>query len=127
MSPTASTASTRTDAAAVVTAVGFACQVCGAAALAEISEFRALPRVTSDWKPFAAGGRLAACEACGAVQKYPEPAWIEEITGIYAAYDAYPQSGEVDQVVRDPRTKELRPRCAVLCDRLGELSGWPAE
>src|SRR5271169_6164144 len=39
--------------------IDLVCRVCGAAALEEFPQFARLPRVTSDCRPFPAGGRLA--------------------------------------------------------------------
>jgi SAM-dependent methyltransferase len=94
------------------------CRVCGAAALDEFREFALLPRVTSDCRPFPAGGRLAVCGACAAVQKPVDVRWREEAAAIYDAYDVYFQSGGVEQAVFDPATGAPRRRSAVLVDRL---------
>jgi 2-polyprenyl-3-methyl-5-hydroxy-6-metoxy-1,4-benzoquinol methylase len=100
--------------------------MCGAVGLQEISGFSRLARVTSDCKPFPAGGRLAVCASCGGLQKFADARWLEEIGRIYADYDMYHQSSEVDQVVMDPTTGGLRPRGAVLAGRLAGLSAFPA-
>jgi 2-polyprenyl-3-methyl-5-hydroxy-6-metoxy-1,4-benzoquinol methylase len=102
------------------------CRMCGAAGLEEISGFSRLSRVTSDCKPFPAGGRLATCSVCGGLQKFADARWLEEIGRIYANYDMYHQSTESDQVVMDPATDTLRPRCAVLTSRMVDLPGFPA-
>ena len=94
------------------------CRVCGAAALDEFPQFARLPRVTSDCRPFPAGGRLAICSECAAVQKPVDARWREEAAAIYAAYDVYFQSGGVEQAVFDPATGAPRRRSAVLVDRL---------
>jgi len=98
--------------------VEFRCQVCGRAALGEIEEFRALPRITSDCKPFPAGGRLAECAECGATQKLPTPEWLAEIGRIYAAYTPYHQAEGVEQIVLDSESGELRRRSEVIVSRL---------
>jgi SAM-dependent methyltransferase len=102
------------------------CCICGTAGLEEISAFSLLSRVTSDCKPFPAGGRLAICSSCGGLQKFADARWLEEIGRIYADYDMYHQSTESDQVVMDPATGTLRPRCVVLTSRLVDLPGFPA-
>ena len=94
------------------------CRVCGKAALEEFPQFARLPRVTSDCRPFPAGGRLAICGECAAVQKPVDARWREEAAAIYAAYDVYFQSGGVEQAVFDPGTGAPRRRSAVLVDRL---------
>jgi SAM-dependent methyltransferase len=100
--------------------------MCGAVGLQEISGFSRLSRVTSDCKPFPAGGRLAVCASCGGLQKFADARWLEEIGHIYADYDMYHQSSEVDQVIMDPATGGLRPRGAVLAERLTALGTFPA-
>jgi SAM-dependent methyltransferase len=94
------------------------CRVCGAVALDGFPQFARLPRVTSDCRPFPAGGRLAICGECAAVQKPVDARWREEAAAIYAAYDVYFQSGGVEQAVFDPATGAPRRRSAVLVDRL---------
>jgi len=95
----------------------FVCRVCGAAALDEFTEFGALPRVTSDCKPFPAGGRLAVCRQCAAVQKPVDDRWQAEAAAIYRDYEVYFQSGGVEQAVFDPTTGAPRRRSAVILDR----------
>ena len=77
------------------------CQTCSAALTHEVRAFAALPRVTSDSRTFAPGGRLFVCRECGTVQKSADSTWLEEIAGIYAAYDMYHQSASNDQAVFD--------------------------
>jgi 2-polyprenyl-3-methyl-5-hydroxy-6-metoxy-1,4-benzoquinol methylase len=58
--------------------------------------------VTSDIKPWPAGGRLRVCRHCGAGQKPDDSDWRREIGDIYRAYDIYHQSGGREQAVFDP-------------------------
>jgi SAM-dependent methyltransferase len=97
---------------------GLDCRICGAAALDELHDFARLRRVTSDCKPFDAGGRLAVCRECAAVQKPTDQRWREETASIYGAYQIYFQSGGVEQAVFDLATGAPRRRSAVLLDRL---------
>jgi SAM-dependent methyltransferase len=96
----------------------FECRICAARDLEEISGYAALPRVTSDCKPFAPGGRLAVCAACGAVQKPTDAKWEKEAATIYERYEPYYQSGGVEQAVFDPAKGEPRRRSHVILDRL---------
>ena len=98
----------------------FDCQCCGAGSLREIYGFPALPRVTSDCKPFRPGGRLFICEACGAVQKISDAAWQRETSEIYRNYEIFHQSSAIDQAVFDPASGRSRERCAILSQRLQE-------
>lgn len=75
------------------------CVVCGATAVRPISGYERLGRVTSDVKPWPAGGALGRCRDCGATQKAADDAWLAEISAIYADYDVYHQSGGVEQAV----------------------------
>jgi hypothetical protein len=60
-------------------AVGHECRICGSPALHEFERFRRLERVTSDSRPWKAGGRLTVCHECGAVQKLVDKDWLGEI------------------------------------------------
>src|SRR5690348_11589795 len=107
-------------------AAGYVCKVCGTATLQEITEFRSLPRVTSDCVPFRAGGRLLICRHCHAAQSPADDQWFEEIREIYSDYQAYYQSGGVEQPVLDATTGALRRRSDVLLARLATLPGVPS-
>jgi SAM-dependent methyltransferase len=80
----------------------FSCAVCGSARLEEIKEFRTLPRVTSDCKPFQAGGRLFACSGCDAIQKVPDENWRADTKKIYQEYEIYKLSEGTEQVIFTP-------------------------
>ena len=75
------------------------CGVCGSSAVDELVEYRALRRVTSDCRPWPAGGRLGICTACGAVQKPADARFLEEIAAIYDAYAIYHQAQGAEQAV----------------------------
>jgi 2-polyprenyl-3-methyl-5-hydroxy-6-metoxy-1,4-benzoquinol methylase len=100
-----------------------ACKICSSDGLEEISDYRLLPRVTSDCHPFRAGGRLLVCPRCGAAQSPNDAQWHGEIDEIYGNYAIFHQSGSHDQQVIDPATGQLRKRCALLLDRLNIVSG----
>ena len=99
------------------------CRVCDSSELQEISDFRLLPRVTSDCAPFRAGGKLLICSRCGAAQSLNDPQWLAEIDEIYRDYSIFHQSGGTDQHVIDPSSGQLRKRCDVLLDHLNKLPG----
>jgi len=105
-----------------VVLTGFECHVCGVEELVEIMEYSRLPRVTSDCKPFAAGGRLAVCRTCGAVQKPSDARWREEAASIYRHYDIYFQSAGIEQSVFDSVDGIPRLRSQVLLERLNAVS-----
>lgn len=97
-------------------ATGSACQICGSQGLELQSGFTALPRVTSDCKPWPAGGRLAVCRDCGAIQKIPDPHWQDEIRRIYGGYEIYHLSDGAEQVIFTTASGEASPRSHVLVD-----------
>lgn len=97
----------------------YECRVCGADHLHELGGYGHLPRVTSDCKPFPAGGRLAVCRACGAVQKPADARWQQEIDGIYGSYEIYFQSaGGAEQAVFDPSKGVPNRRSTALLERV---------
>jgi SAM-dependent methyltransferase len=105
---------------------GRRCQVCSAEALEAIDAYRALPRVTSDAKPWPAGGTLAVCTACGAIQKLPDQTWRGEVEAIYRDYDMYHLSGGAEQLVFADRGAP-EPRSQRLVDYLVGHAKLPAE
>jgi SAM-dependent methyltransferase len=101
----------------------FTCQICAADSLEVFEEFPALPRVTSDSKPWPAGGELGVCTACGAIQKLPTEKWKSEAALIYKNYEMYHLSQGAEQLVfadvgepkpRAQRLVEYVSRCAEL-------------
>jgi SAM-dependent methyltransferase len=74
------------------------CHLCGTITT-EIAGFSALVRVTSDARPWPAGGRLVLCPACGLVQKPITPEWQAEAAEIYSGYWLYPQANGTEQAV----------------------------
>lgn len=75
------------------------CQVCDGSDLREVEVYRTLARVTSDCRPWPAGGRLAVCMSCGTVQKPVTGVWREECREIYADYVVYRQGPAAEQSV----------------------------
>lgn len=102
------------------------CRGCGAAGLGAIEGFAALPRVSSDCRPFAAGGALARCTACGLVQKPDTPAFRADAAAIYAAYDIYHQGGGAEQRAFDGRQGGAPRRSELLAERVQAAAGLPA-
>jgi 2-polyprenyl-3-methyl-5-hydroxy-6-metoxy-1,4-benzoquinol methylase len=107
----------------------FNCLICGADALEAIEGFAELSRVTSDCKPWPAGGAMNCCGACGAIQKLADAKWFGEIEQIYRDYQIYELSGGSEQVifseagVAAPRSKGLVDFIAANSgtDRAGKL------
>lgn len=79
-----------------------ACSICGQPELEEMPAFPDLRRVTSDCRPWPAGGRLCVCRACGGVQKPADDAFVRETAEIYADYSIYHQGGGAEQAVFTP-------------------------
>ena len=86
------------------------CHSCGAGDLEHASSYPRFRRVTSDCKPWSAGGALARCRVCGLVQSLVTPAWQAEAEEIYRGYTIYHQSGGSEQSVFDGRTGVGVPR-----------------
>ncbi|MEZ0227148.1 MAG: class I SAM-dependent methyltransferase [Planctomycetota bacterium] len=102
-----------------------ACRVCQAPALEELHELVPLGRVTSDCRPWPAGGHLAACTACGLLQKPHEPDWEADCHAIYAGYELYPQAAGVEQAVYEPGSGMPATRSARLLDQIATFSPLP--
>jgi hypothetical protein len=77
----------------------FQCQVCGDDALEILERYEALPRATSDAKPWPSGGQLSVCCNCGAIQKLPTERWRDDAASIYRHYDMYHLSHGAEQLV----------------------------
>jgi SAM-dependent methyltransferase len=75
------------------------CRICGSDSLHELATYGSLPRVTSDSKPWPAGGRLTVCTACGTIQKTADRKWLGEIEKIYGSYAIYHQSDGTEQPI----------------------------
>ncbi len=102
------------------------CHLCGQAALEELPAYAALRRVSSDCRPWPAGGQLGVCRACGGVQKVIDAAWLAEIEAIYAHYAIYHQSGGVEQAVFTAGSDQAQPRSLRLLQCLAAHRGLPA-
>lgn len=100
------------------------CVCCQGLSFDEIAAYPALGRVTSDCRPFAAGGRLCVCRRCGFVQKPTDEGWKAEIAQIYAAYDVYGQSAGAEQKNFDMRGLG-RARSLKIAEFLSSRSDWP--
>jgi SAM-dependent methyltransferase len=100
----------------------FKCMLCANGRLEAIESFAELPRVTSDCKPWPAGGALACCEACGAVQKRPDAIWFEEIERIYKGYQIYQLSSGAEQVIFS-EAGVAQPRSGALVDFIARNAG----
>lgn len=102
------------------------CLICESVTLEEVPEFPFLERITSDCRSFSAGGRLAVCRNCGAVQKYNDTKWRSDIAEIYSRYAAYYQADGEEQIILDSRTGAIRRRSDVILERLVGSYNLPA-
>ena len=73
------------------------CPLCGQRALREVRGFSGLRRVTSDARPWPAGGQLTECAHCGAVEKPVNDAFLREVQSIYDSYQLYYQGSGGEQ------------------------------
>lgn len=104
----------------VIAPTGRECRVCGSSALREFDKFRGLKRVTSDSRPWEAGGRLAVCGECGGVQKLVEPGWLEDIERIYKSYMIYHQADGKEQPIFAGGGAPPLPRSLALAQHLDQ-------
>jgi SAM-dependent methyltransferase len=102
----------------------FSCQICDSAELEIFESYRTLPRVTSDSKPWPAGGELSVCHACGAIQKLPTQKWWQEATSIYNDYEMYHLSQGAEQLVFGD-TGAIKPRSERLVEFVVDRSSLP--
>ncbi len=103
------------------------CHVCGQDALAICPEFSKLSRVTSDCKPWPAGGKLGVCTSCGVVASRTDEDWRREADEIYQQYTIYHQGAGAEQSVFDQATGQVSARSARMVGRLKEEVGLPRE
>jgi SAM-dependent methyltransferase len=103
----------------------FDCQICAAPALEVFDAFSELPRVTSDAKPWPAGGELSVCHTCGAIQKLPTDAWRQDAARIYQNYEMYHLSQGAEQLVFAD-AGDVKPRSQRLVEFVIGKSSLPA-
>ncbi len=102
------------------------CAVCGSTLEHRITPFSELGRVTSDCRIWPSGGGLAQCQACGAVQKPGDAAWLADCDAIYSTYDNYALSGGVEQSVRGgPNGADYAPRSELVLAALSRAFDLP--
>jgi len=108
------------------TAVGSSCAFCRAAAVEDAPVYRYLRRVTSDCRPWPAGGRIGVCATCAGVQKPVDDAFRAEIDAIYRSYAIYHQADGAEQAVFAPATGLPTSRSAMLLDTFRRHAGLPS-
>lgn len=103
------------------------CLLCGVDSLEQVPGFQAIARVTSDCKPWPAGGQLTVCRSCGTIQKLRSPAWLQEIQNIYDNYTIYHQSAGAEQAIFDLSGMAAAPRSLRLIRYLVEQLRLPEQ
>lgn len=101
------------------------CHLCAADGVAEVMEFRALRRVTSDCRPWEAGGRLGVCPNCGAVQSAVDEAWQAEVREIYRGYAMFHHRTGTDHAIPDPQGAAMQSRSERLLENALAWLGAP--
>jgi 2-polyprenyl-3-methyl-5-hydroxy-6-metoxy-1,4-benzoquinol methylase len=92
----------------------YPCLHCGQL-LDVVAAFASLPRVTSDSKPFRAGGDIGCCAACGLVQKPLTSKLKADLDEVYSNYSMFSQSsGLAEQGVFDAAGKVEISRSALV-------------
>lgn len=87
-----------------------------------VPDYAAFHRVTSDCKPWRAGGKLAVCVTCGSAQAVLDEQWHAEARDIYDHYTIYHTSKGVEQSVFDQASGQAMSRSSRLVKRfLSEL------
>jgi len=104
-----------------------ACHLCGAAGLIEFTNFRGFRRISSDCRPWPAGGRLCACSSCGGVQKLVDDVWKNEVEYLYAGYAIYDQAEGAEQAVFNQSSGEALSRSQRLLTALRNAIALPSE
>jgi len=103
------------------------CNVCLEQALVEFPVYRTFHRVTSDCRPWPAGGRMLMCSRCGCVQKVADAKFRSECDEIYNSYTPYYQAkGGAEQAVFDTTSGESSPRSRRVLERLAKEFGLAA-
>jgi SAM-dependent methyltransferase len=104
---------------------GVHCHICRRDELALDALFADFKRVTSDCRPWAAGGQLGACTACGTAQARIDDQWRGECRQIYESYAIYYQGGGAEQKVFDSASGASASRSDQLLEQLKSVVTLP--
>lgn len=97
------------------------CAVCGETQIEIVTAFDALPRATSDCRPFPTGGSLGVCANCNTIQKPASTRWHDEAAAIYSRYAIFRQAADgAEQRVFDQGSGSSLRRSEVVLKRLNE-------
>ena len=86
------------------------CHLCSSPGLIEFDQFPNFQRITSDCRPWPAGGRLAVCPNCGTVQKIVDDSFKATIDQIYDTYAMYELAEGEDHLFFDQASGQSTPR-----------------
>ena len=103
------------------------CHVCGKDTLVLFPEYSRFKRVTSDTKPWPAGGHLGRCTSCGCVQALVDDAWRKEIAAIYGGYTIYFQADGAEQKIFEPGSGAPAARSDRLVEHIARHSSIPKQ
>jgi SAM-dependent methyltransferase len=103
------------------------CQVCETGDLILHPRYTTLARVTSDCRPWPAGGELFSCSACGTVQKRPSSTWRQDCHAIYDGYAAYALADGVEQKTFQAGDSAGVSRSSAIAGHLNTVARLPAE
>jgi SAM-dependent methyltransferase len=101
------------------------CHVCRTGRLQLFPHFTGLTRISSDAKPFRAGGELGICEECATVQKPITPVWEQEAASVYEAYTIYHLADGVEQKVFNGGGGQPLPRSGRLVSAIRDRVALP--
>ncbi len=101
------------------------CHVCDEYTLILFPEYSLFKRVTSDTKPWPAGGHLGRCASCGCVQALVDDEWRREIAAIYDGYTLFFQADGAEQKIFEPTSGTPTGRSDRLVDNLLRHSSLP--
>jgi SAM-dependent methyltransferase len=101
------------------------CHICAEGSVNLVPDFSKLRRVTSDCRPWKAGGQLGRCDTCATVQSAVNSKWRQECQEIYESYAIYHQSGGAEQRVFDASSGTSATRSDQLIRRVAEVSPIP--
>ena len=90
-----------------------------------LHDFSSFKRVTSDCRPWPAGGALAVCSNCGTVLKPTDLKWTEETKNIYSGYSIYSQSNGVETAIFEMNAGAPSLRSEKIVDFLTEVHKLP--
>jgi len=96
------------------------CHLCGFDSLFVYPVYEHFKRITSDCRPWQAGGQLAQCERCGTVQKVVDGIFQKTIAEIYTTYTMYELAEGQDQQFFDQSSGKNIPRSERILDWVNE-------